>query len=368
MKARSNKIVFIVMSLSQPRCIKRVSALAKSGYNCVVYGYNRGLYDVNKYPDSIELHELGTMHNGEVYANLKTIRKDVKQIIRDNGTDCLYYCFGLLSLIFVFARKDIKYVYEISDIPYAYPKYDRIRFLIKALDKIIIRQSSLTVMTSGGFNNYFKVKNGRIIIQPNKVSPILKNLDRSPRELTVCRYKFAFIGSIRYNTVLRFAQIIGEVFPQHEFHFYGGAAKDRLSQVLALAEKYDNIKYHGLFKSPDDLISIYNAIDIVVACYDNSSQNERIAEPNKLYESICFCKPIVVSGETYLADRVKELGCGFVLENQSRDSIVRFIRQIEVSSVNDISNRDLSLSEDDFIDDMSILTKRISDVFGKMDG
>ncbi len=368
MKACSNKIVFIVMSLSQPRCIKRVSALAKSGYNCVVYGYNRGLYDVNKYPDSIECHVLGTMHNGELYANLKTIRKDVKQILRDNGTDCLYYCFGIISLVSIFARKNIKFVYEISDIPYAYPKYKRLSFLIKALDKIIIKRSSLTVMTSGGFNDYFKVKDDRIIIQPNKVSPVLRNIDRRPRELTECRYKFAFVGSIRYNTVLRFAQIIGEVFPQHEFHFYGGAAKDRLSQVLALAEKHENIKYHGLFKSPDDLISIYNAIDIVVACYDNSSQNERIAEPNKLYESICFCKPIVVSGGTYLADRVKELRCGFVLENQSGDSIANFIRQIDVASVNEISNRDMLLSEDDYIDDMSLLTERIRELFGKMEG
>ena len=257
MKARSNKIVFIVMSLSQPRCIKRVSSLAESGFNCVVYGYNRGLYDVNTYPESIECHVLGRMNNGELYANLKKIRTDIKQILKVNGTECLFYCFGILSPIFLFTKRGVNYVYEISDIPYAYPKYDKVRFLCKAFDRILIRKSFLTVMTSGGFYDFLGVKSRQIIIQPNKVSPILKATERKSREIS-SNFRFAFIGAIRYNTVLNFAQVIGEEFPQYEFHFYGGASKKRIDQVSALVKRYDNIKYHGVFKSPEDLSEIYN--------------------------------------------------------------------------------------------------------------
>lgn len=335
-------------------------SLAESGYDCVVYGYKRGLYDVNTFPEGITIHVLGEMRNGEVFANLKIIHKDIKRIIREHGFDCLYYGFGILSSLLM-ARKGLKYVYEISDIPYAYPKYDKLSSFLRTLDKRIIKKSTLTVMTSGGFYEYFGIKDKKIIIQPNRVSRVFKDLDRIPLNLSSCGFRFAFIGAVRYKTVLEFAQIIGEYFPRHEFHFYGGGSKETLNRVSDLVEKHGNIKYHGPFKNPDDLVSIYNAIDIVVACYDVCSQNERIAEPNKLYESLCFCKPIIVSGGTYLAERVQQLQCGFILDNPSRDSISKLIKQLDVASLNEISERESRLDEKEYIDDVSLLKERIDE-------
>ena len=64
-------IVFFVMSLSQPRCIKRVTALMNAGYHCIVYGYRRGLYDVNDFPEGIEVNVLGEIKNGDYKNNFK---------------------------------------------------------------------------------------------------------------------------------------------------------------------------------------------------------------------------------------------------------------------------------------------------------
>lgn len=361
MKTPSSTIVFIVMSLSQPRCIKRVSSIAQAGYDCVVYGYKRGLYDVNSFPEGITVHDLGEMRNGEGLANLRIVRKDIGKIIRKFGSNSLYYSFGILPSLLL-ARAGVNYIYEISDIPYAYPKYKRITWLLRKIDKRIVTKSALTVMTSGGFYNYLGIKDEKIIVQPNRVSSIFKGMERTPMNLSAPRFRFAFVGAIRYNTVLIFAQIIGEEFPQYEFHFYGGGSKERLEQVSALTEKHPNIQYHGTFKNPDDLNSIYKSIDIVVACYDVSSQNERIAEPNKLYESLCFCRPIIVSGGTYLAERVRELQCGFVLDDHSRDSISNLIKQIDVALINDISRRESLLDEKEYMDDVYLLAGRIRDV------
>lgn len=336
-------------------------SLAESGYECVVYGYKRGLYDVNTFSEDISVHVLGEMRNGEVFTNLKTIYKDIKRIIREHGFGCLYYSFGILSSLLM-ARKGLKYVYEISDIAYAYPKYDKLSLLLRTLDKRIIRKSALTVMTSGGFYEYFGIKDEKILIQPNRVSCVFKDLDRIPMNLSSNGFKFAFVGAVRYETVLEFARIIGEDFPQHEFHFYGGGSKETLDHISDLVEKHGNIKYHGTFKNPDELVSIYNAIDIVVACYDVCSQNVRIAEPNKLYESLCFCKPIIVSGGTYLAERVRQLKCGFVLDNQSSGSISNLIKQLNVADLNDISERESRLDEEEYIDDVSLLKEKIEEI------
>lgn len=358
MKTSLLTIVFIVPSLSQPRCIKRVASICDAGYNCVVYGYHRGIYDINTFPEYVSVHKLGEMVNGKVIENFRMMRKDVKHIIAENGKDCIYYCFGMLSAV-MFARKGVKYIYEISDVPYAYPRYDKFNFVLKALDRRIIGHSLLTVMTSGGFKKYLNVDGDKIVVQPNRVNALLKGVKRTPLCHKEERFRFAFIGAIRYNTVLRFAKVIGKEFPQHEFHFYGGAKVETLEKVNELVKTYGNIEYHGLFKSPADLASIYKNVDIVIACYDIASQNERIAEPNKLYESLCFCKPIIVSGGTYLADRVKSLQCGFVLDEQSEQAISSFIKQIDPSVVNEISRREALLQEGEYIDDVTVLTSKI---------
>ena len=61
---KQNKIVFIIHALSQPRCIKRVTSLQQAGFECAVYGYNRGNYDINTYPETIKVKVLGSMENG----------------------------------------------------------------------------------------------------------------------------------------------------------------------------------------------------------------------------------------------------------------------------------------------------------------
>lgn len=333
-------------------------SICESGYNCVVYGYNRGIYDINTFPEFVPVHTLGEMDNGKVFDNFRTMWKDVKHIIAENGKDCIYYCFGILSAVMT-ARKGVKYIYEISDIPYAYPRYEKWIRLLKALDRRIISHSILTVMTSGGFKKYLNVAGDKIIIQPNRVSALLKGVNRTPLILKEERFRFAFIGAIRYNTVLRFAEVIGKEFPQHEFHFYGGAKAETLEKVDTMVKTYGNIEYHGLFKSPDDLESIYKDVDIVIACYDIASQNERIAEPNKLYESLCFGKPIIVSDGTYLAERVRSLQCGYVLEGQSEQAISSLIGHIKPSEVNEISWKETSLPEEEYIDDVTILTNKV---------
>ena len=61
------KIVFLVAALNQPRCIKRVVELHKCGFQVEVYGYTRGLYDKNSFPENINVYNLGFADNGRKY-------------------------------------------------------------------------------------------------------------------------------------------------------------------------------------------------------------------------------------------------------------------------------------------------------------
>lgn len=348
-------IVFISPSLSQPRCIKRVSSFFNAGCSCDVYGYERGNYDVNKYPEGVKVTVLSKLEDGTNYVSkLKSAYHDVKKIIKTyRNTDTLFYSFSMQHAM-IFRLFRVKYIYEISDILYAYPQFMRYLRIFKWIDKRLIKGSYKTVMTSGGFYEFYGLKLNKIIVIPNKVSPILESIgSREHVVITKDKIRFAFVGGIRYESVARFARVIGEKFPQHSFSFYGACspAVKKIINFDAIIEKYENVDYHGVFKSPNDLPSIYENVDVVIACYDVNSLNERLAEPNKLYEAMYFCKPIVVSDGIFLGDRVKELQCGYAIDASSEESIYRFISSLKEEDIDSISEHEFSMPLSEMVDD-----------------
>ena len=95
---------------------------------------------------------------------------------------------------------------------------------------------------------------------------------------------------------------------------------------------------------------MYNNVDVVVACYDTTTFNERVAEPNKLYESLFFCKPIIVTENTFLAQRVKSLQCGYEMDASTDENIIRFLNEITVEDVNRKMLRISELQKSEMID------------------
>lgn len=349
-----NKIVFFLASLSQPRCIKRVKALHDAGFEVEVYGYFRGYYDVNIFPDDIKVYQWGEIASGRGYVGrLIKNRVNINEVLKKYANEkVLYYAFGLDLAVWLSICKHIHFIYESSDLIYTYFRNKLLVNFFKYIDKRIISRSYKTVFTSEGFL-YYLYGNERIdniIIQPNRVSPLFKTLNRK----SLCKSDhegivFSYVGAFRYpNTVFRFAEIIGKRYPQHKFYFYGDSSLTYLAKELA--DKYSNIQYFGKFRSPDDLEKIYNSIDVVIACYDAKGINEQIAEPNKLYEAICFCKPIVVSKGTFLSKKVSELKVGYSIKADDDQSICEFLDTLNFQNLRDISEVEMKMSDSVYID------------------
>lgn len=343
-------------SLSQPRCIKRVCAFYESGYDVEVYGNTRGKYDINVYPGEIKVHNWGIAKSGSNYLNkFNKNYINIKNVIKNNSTDIIYYAFAFdISLILFILKK--KYIYEISDLVYGY--FNKVlRFIFKTVDKLLIAKSLFTVVTSEGFYKYLYPKGTtNVLIHPNKVNLSLCNVRRKISNFNINSLRFAYVGAFRYpNTVFRFAEIIGRYYPQHKFYFYGNSALTPL--VLELEKKYSNISYFGKFQSPQDLESIYDNIDIVVACYDTTALNERVAEPNKLYEAICFCKPIIVSSNTFLSNKVNQMKVGFSIDASKNEDIITFLENLKKDELQKISTTEYNLSSTDYIDNPQEIIK-----------
>ena len=110
-----------------------------------------------------------------------------------------------------------------------------------------------------------------------------------------------------------------------EIRIYGRGVEEPL--IKEYAEKNENIHFYGGYNYSEEISDIYSNIDLIYSVYDTNttSLNTKFALPNKLYESMYYKVPIIVSKGTYLEERVKSLNIGYSMNCDSTselDSII----------------------------------------------
>lgn len=358
------KIVFIVGSLTDSHITKRIEAFLEQGNEVNVYGYMRGVNFTNRI-SNIEPKVIGKLENAHYFKRILKGYKEVKDIIKQYHGDTLFYVWGYdIALVNWFLRT--RYIYEISDIRWAEFALP-LRSIFRWLDRSIIKKSKQTILTSEGFISFIGLSEDlkkKVVLMPNKLAPQMLSMERPVLSIRGRRIRLGYIGLYRYpNTVVKMARMIGEEFKDKlEFHFSGLSNTPEMKALIDnITKEYNNVYEHGPFKNPDDLGRVYDTIDVVAANYDTDGMNERIAEPNKLYESIFFNKPIIVSGGTFLSEKVKRLRCGFIIYNDD-ESMRSFLKGLTCEKVHEISARENRIESKELVEQYEDLFTRINNL------
>lgn len=358
------KIKFILGQISQPRCIKRLEAIKDAGFDIAVYGFDNGLYNENIRNKDYKIHSIRIDRNSNKF--IKSIQKIlfIKKVTSSLSSHDILYAFGIdiAFWVYLFTGGRRKYIYEEADLNYTKFSNKYIVRFLKSIDKYLIRHSYYTVLTSDGFVKYLyesSIPPKQIIILPNKLNVYFTAIPRKTCELQKKeKIRFGFIGAVRYpNTIVRFSEVVGKYFPQHEFTFWGTGVG--IEEAISRCKPYSNVNFEGSFRNPEDLETIYSNIDINVVCYDTAHFNVTIAEPNKLYESIFFGKPLVVSANTFLANKVDNLGIGFVVNCSADAHIIEFVSSLELQQINNCIKNCVKIRSEELIDSTAVLIERI---------
>ena len=333
------KLIFLQNSATQPRCHKRYRTFVKAGCSdAVVYSFNRNWYNVNL-PQDIKINSLGELEPGSYFRRLILYIRKLKQVFNEHK-DGVFYCYGQ-DMAFVAMLFGKKYVYEESDIMYLEYKNTFVRSLMKRLDLFIQKKALASVFTSQGFVDYlYKNVPDNVFVLPNKLDAYFEDKKRpEKRKADVKALSFAFIGLLRYERMMSaFIKVMAQDSPNHQFHIWGDGSDAHNETIKKLVDTYPQVIYHGPFRNPVDLESIYDKVDINFVCYDTTGGNERIAEPNKLYESTFFNTPMLVSPNTYLSKVVEKWGNGFVLDCNSAEIIRDFFKSLTEDSLTERTN------------------------------
>ena len=326
-------INLIVNSANDAHSISRIREFEAHGYTVKAYGFLREGERKSSSPVTV----LGRFNNTLSYhKRIGIYYNGLKQLFRQvpASDDTLWYYLGLdVAMFATWLNPSKRYVYEECDLTQTYTGNKLLRSVLEHIDKRIIRHSVRTLLTSEGFIDYH-YKAGKspanLLLAPNYLSRSITSLpDTIPdRPFDPSHIRFAFVGAVRYRALLSVASLIAKHFPQHEFHFYGYVAPKFDASQLPQGE---NIFYHGAFKSPDDLPTIYSHVDVVLATYDTDEENVRYAEPNKLYEAIYFRKPIIVSRGTFLQKKAERMKIGFGVDAFDEQDVKSMVEKVAQS-------------------------------------
>ena len=331
------KTVFLTSNINEPRVPNRIAEFRERGYDLEVFCYCRDSDRPFRREDGVTYHVLGEVGRGSssyfkrLFAEYRAVRKVIRGFA---GQDVLFYLINNdMALLYRLTGGKQPYVYEEADLRHTYFSSRLLRSVFERMDRRIIGKSLLAVFLSEGFTSFHYGDKGK----PENVTYIFNKLNPEVSALQYVRsrvpdmshLKFAFVGSVRFDSVYNFAKVMCASFPNHEFHFYGKLVEDRFNEL----KSYQNCFFHGPFTNPTDLPAIYSDVDLLLSTYDARFDNVRYAEPNKIYESIYFETPIIVSEGTYLSQRVSDAGIGYSVNAMNDDDIVEFISSLTQDSI-----------------------------------
>lgn len=317
------RIILLLPVIAHPRFLKRIDLLLELGYTITVLYFDRQFFTA---PTSIRdpgitYTRIDHVEHGNYLKRFKPILKAIRKL-KNNHSTAVVYAFSVdLLLAAVLAGKS-RIIYEIGDIR------EGDSALFKMIYSMLLKKCSRIIVTSDKFGEYL---NHKYHISPEKIffQPHLLQKHQFDPESRVTEKKLqsedalhiGFVGILRYTAV--------SVLLEKAFHnrylkisvFGKGEYEEDVSARLNPSKDH----FHGEFNYPDDLHDIYNSIDLNFVMYDTSDVNVKMALPNKLYESIFFATPLIVSSGTYLAEIVLDLKIGITWDYENIDGLCKFL-------------------------------------------
>ena len=338
MENKTKKIIFLIQSFEQPRILKIIVDHAKIYDEVFVYGFARKIHAVKNYKlldeyGNVKYEKLGTLEDGKYWNRFSHYLKVLSILYKNHGLSKKHFYVVGIDLRFLTIFVLNKYVeYVISDLAWLYyPK--PFKQILGLVDKLLAKSSNKVLMTSQGFyNKYYKkfVRPEKLVLTENKLATYgkvfpIENLKKD-------KIRIAYIGAFRYANIINNLLKVVKNNPHLSLNFYGDGVSDLVDSMKYHALNYDNITFNGAFKNPDDLQRIYDENNINFVIYNNEFENERVAMPNKFYESGFFNVPILCATKTYVGQRALELEMGWCCDIDE-DSINRFFEDITMDEI-----------------------------------
>jgi len=321
-------------------------------------------------PLPVESASLGHIQHGRYFMRMWHLLRALPTVRRHACAADVLYAFGLdMALLAVLARGwkyRIPLVYEVGDV-FQYMRRTSLSRAARLLERMVLRLISLVVPVTRGFaEEYYiptqRVSPSRILVLENKVpagvadNEIRQQVPSTQPVLTIGRF-----GMIRDRISW---EILKEIVRQG-----GGRVRVRLHGFFMGLDGYEEdlaaipeLDYRGPYKNPDDLVDVYDGIDISwVADSSSGGPEARWTRSNRFYEACAFARPMLVYSHQADGFAADEHGLGLLLDMSRPTECVRSVLSITDADLVDWHRNMLSLPREvyELTNDHEVLSERL---------
>ena len=305
-----------------PRVISAADALQSAGFEIAIIAWDRYGFNNNEFSDSyLTYRHISSNEHGRGMLNLVGLLRYQFYILfklcrlsadvvhafdLDTAFPAWLYCVAF--------RK--KFVYDVADF-FATSRYmsPLASVLAEKLEHFIAKRADLLILVDEGRICQFEkvlpqLKNELIII--HNTPPRLKNFAVLETSCDV-----AYVGILQADRkIVEFCEA-ARAFPNLKIIIAGFGILQE--QITLLADKYANITFLGKISHEQALI-VQNSARYILALYDSTLMDNKLASPNKKFEALMLGKPVITSKKTLFATFVSAENAGLVIDDQDPDA------------------------------------------------
>ena len=300
--------------------------------------WNRSKSEDSAYPKSPENVFAFTWHTRKSkLSKLRPFlewRRFVLKILMDNKYDFLIVCTTIPAvLLYNTLIKNFtgKFVFDIRD--YTYENF----MLYRNMTKKLTLSSGLTCISSKGFLDWLPCNVDKYIVTHNIAKSDIewsKSTEANAGRQLFNRskpVKIGFVGGIRYYDAN--VKLINAFANHSDFElvyagkFHPGCDLEGYCKDNGIL----NVSFLPRF-TQEEKPMIYQSIDIINSVYGNETLEVRTALPNRLYDSVVYKIPIMVTGGTFLSSIVETYNLGLNVTIESKNILLQtqeYIRRFD---------------------------------------
>lgn len=291
--------------------------------------------DLGQTRDGAFIQRLGQVFAGASLAAANRDKLAAASVIYARNLDMLACAF----LAKHYTKLSTPVIYESLDVHRLLTRQDPVGAAVRELERLLLRRSAGLVVSSPGFiRNHFERRypgDFRAFVVENRLAPggayggrVAERKSRPPSVHEPLR--LGWVGNLRCSRSFKLLCEVADRFPESlSIHLHGFPARTEIRVFEPLIEARPNLHYHGPFRSPEDLASIYAQLDVVWAGdFMEAGYNSVWLLPNRIYEGGYYCTPSIAPAGTETAAWLDRHACGFIIGEHVETSLPLLIASL----------------------------------------
>ena len=332
----SIKVLCILPTLTDTRIARRIDMLNRGGFAVEAVAFERHQRSGRR-PDC-PIKRLGRIPHRKYAARIGKLLAAAPTVRRAIGRNDIVYAFNpdlacLAAISGLGLNRPL--VLEVADIKEVQVAGSWSGRAVRALEKLAVDRCSLLVLTTSGYLPYYlywlDAEIPCLVIE-NKLDPefveSIPELD--PPDPAVDRpLRIGWFGRLRDEWTLRVLEELTRLEPHQYTAVLAGTPSPFLEGFSARVDSSPHIEYRGGYSYPADLPTLYNSVDLVMACYPPEIPHGW-SQSSRYYEACLFRKPLIVRAGCADANGVRKHGIGLVLDAVAIEEATASINEVSL--------------------------------------